>query len=383
MSSQTLVDWAPLLELLLLTLCTVALPVLWVRLRYRASGMKARLAAVTAFTMFLTFDLIAFGAYTRLSDSGLGCPDWPGCYAESSPTAAREHILEAEAAMPSGPVTWTKAWIEMIHRYLAMLLGGLILLLAIGAVWANPYVPQAWVWPGLTLIWVLVQGAFGAFTVTLKLYPAVVSAHLLGAMVLLGLLVCQHEGYRQARVNLSPGLRGNVIGLLVLLSAQIGLGAWVSTNYAVLACQGFPTCNGSWWPEAEFAQGFTLLRHLGQDGAGGYLGAASLVGIHLVHRAMAFLVACAACTLIWRLWRCEGKARRYAQALAGILLLQLASGIGNVLLQWPLPIALLHTSGAAAWVAVLVSLLARSRRAAAQVEQGSRQVSPPTALASP
>jgi cytochrome c oxidase assembly protein subunit 15 len=209
----------------------------------------------------------------------------------------------------------------------------------------------------------MVQGAFGALTVTLKLQPAVVSLHLLGAMVLLGLLVCQREAYLRRSFALPLGLRVAGAVVLGLLGLQMALGAWVSTNYAVLACQGFPQCNGDWWPAADFEQGFSLWRGLGRAAGGGYIGADSLVGIHLVHRAGALVFAVASLGLAGALWARGGVARRYAQGVVGLICIQVASGIGNVVLGWPLPVALLHTAGAAALTGLLVSLLFRSRPA--------------------
>jgi cytochrome c oxidase assembly protein subunit 15 len=143
----------------------------------------------------------------------------------------------------------------------------------------------------------------------------------------------------------------------------MALGAWVSTNYAVLACQGFPQCNGSWWPAADFEQAFSLWRGLGRTAEGGYIGADSLVGIHLVHRAGALVLGLSSLGLAWTLWSQGGVARRYSQGLVGLLCLQMASGIGNVVLGWPLAVALVHTGGAAALTGLLVSLWFRSRPA--------------------
>jgi cytochrome c oxidase assembly protein subunit 15 len=321
------------------------------------------LGALTALTLFLTFDLIVFGAFTRLTDSGLGCPDWPGCYGESSPFAARDEIRQAEAALPGGPVTWSKAWIEMLHRYLAMVVGALILVLALFSTRSRPTLPHSLVWPWVTLVWVVVQGVFGKYTVTLKLYPAVVTAHLLGALLLLGLLVVQHQTYRvSARLALPVWLRRGALVALVLVVIQAALGGWVSTNYAVLACQGFPQCNGQWWPKMDFAQGFTLVRELGRAGHGGFLNFEALLAIHMVHRLMAVVVLIAVLGLSWGLLRqSEPAAKRWGFALAAALLWQIASGLGNVVLQWPIAAALAHSAGAAALVALLTALNCRAR----------------------
>jgi len=374
-SPFALVDWAPLLRLLGLALVLAALPLAWVWLRSGGPGSdpRARLAALTALTLFLTFDLIVFGSFTRLSDSGLGCPDWPGCYGEVSPFGAREQIAAAQAALPSGPVTWSKAWIEMIHRYLAMTVGVLILVMAV-ATWmwrrrsALPISP--WL-PTLTLLWVLVQGGFGKFTVTLKLYPAVVTAHLLGGLLLLALLAVQHQAFARQTATYRPlrlprRLRLGAFAVLGLLVVQIALGGWVSTNYAVLACTGFPQCNGQWWPDMDFAQGFTLLRHLGIAADGSYLAMPALVAIHMVHRLFAVVLVLAASVLVWRLWRCgEPVAQRFGAGLAALMALQVASGLSNVVLGWPLIAALGHSAGAAALVLLMTLLLARSASGAA------------------
>jgi heme a synthase len=278
------VDLAPTLRLLALAALLALLPLSVWWLRQRNADPRTRLAALTAITLFLTFDLIVFGSFTRLSDSGLGCPDWPGCYGSASPLGAREEIHAAQSAMPSGPVTWSKAWIEMIHRYLAMAVGALILVMAAVSWWDRKRLPHSPWWATATLAWVIVQGLFGKYTVTLKLYPAVVTAHLLGGMALLALLAVQHERFRGRALVLPPPLRRLAWAALAVLGVQIALGGWVSTNYAVLACTGFPDCNGRWWPAMDFARGFAVLRELGHAADGSLLPFEALVGIHFVHR---------------------------------------------------------------------------------------------------
>jgi cytochrome c oxidase assembly protein subunit 15 len=393
-----LVDLAPLLPLLGLAALLALLPLAWVWLRARRGDARARLAALTALTLFLTFDLIVFGAFTRLSDSGLGCPDWPGCYGAATPIGARDEIRAAEAALPGGPVTWSKAWIEMIHRYLAMTVGALILVMA-AAAWAQarasrraasgagaaaaPGLPVSPWLPTLTLVWVIVQGLFGKYTVTLKLYPAVVTLHLLGGLALLALLAVQHQAFRRAAgqpvLALPAGLRRGAWAVLALLVVQIALGGWVSTNYAVLACSGFPQCNGQWWPAMDWAQGFVLRRELGHTGGGGLLPFEALVAIHMAHRLGAVVVVVALGWLVWRLARVPAGAaagdavaaaagqagtgalaRRFGFGLAAVGLLQVVSGLSNVVLGWPLVAALGHSAGAAALVLLLTLLLARS-----------------------
>ena len=374
MDAQPLVDFAPALRLALLALVIALLPLSWVWLRQRGADSRRRLAALTALTLFLTFDLIVFGAFTRLSDSGLGCPDWPGCYGAASPLGAREEIHAAQTAMPSGPVTWSKAWIEMIHRYLAMTVGVLILVMA-AASWRERHrLPFSPWWPTLTLVWVIVQGLFGKYTVTLKLYPAIVTLHLLGGLALLALLAVQHEAFRQRPLALPAALRRWAWVALAMLGVQIALGGWVSTNYAVLACTGFPQCNGQWWPEMAAGPGFTVLRELGMTGHGGLLPFEALVAIHMAHRLFSLVVVAVLGLLAWRLWRTSlPVTRRFGAGLAALLLAQFFSGLSNVVLGWPLAAALAHSAGAAALVLMLTLLLARTAlpRTAAQPLPGA------------
>jgi cytochrome c oxidase assembly protein subunit 15 len=366
-------DLSPAAWLLLLGAALALGPLAWVWRKHHGRSPLAKAQALTVLTLFLTFDLLLFGAFTRLTDSGLGCPDWPGCYGHSSPLGAQAHIAAAQQAMPTGPVTHDKAWVEMLHRYLATAVGGLILVLAVMAWWqawqdrkaGRVPVVNPW-WPTLTLGWVCLQGAFGALTVTMKLFPAIVTLHLLGAMALLVLLAWQVARLNRLLpgaalpVAVSPGLR-HLLGLgLALLVLQISLGAWVSTNYAVLACSDFPTCQGGWWPEMDFAQGFTLWRPLGLTAGGAPIVFAALTAIHYTHRAMAAVVLVLLGLLAWQLNRVPGL-RTLSRWLAVLLGLQLATGLGNVVLGWPLAAALLHTGGAGALVLVLTWALCASR----------------------
>ncbi len=336
-------------------------PLLWWRQRSRAATPVNRLRALTLLTLFLTFDLIVFGAFTRLTDSGLGCPDWPGCYSSASPMGAREHIDAAQTAMPTGPVTHGKAWIEMIHRYLASGVGLLILVMTVLS-WrlqraaGATRVPSPWL-PTLTLLWVCVQGAFGALTVTMKLFPAIVTLHLLFGLGLLMLLVWQHEAYVPRPIDAPAPLRLAVLAVLLLALAQVALGGWVSTNYAVLACDEFPTCHGGqWWPVMDFASGFQLWRELGQRADGGFLSFEALAAIHMAHRVGAAVVLTALLALAWALRRVAPAGARGLLAVAGW---QLASGLSNVVLDWPIIAALAHTAGAAVLLGLLTFLLAR------------------------
>ena len=363
MSEFGLYNLSPALQLMGVGLAVAAGPLGWLAWRHRKASPSRRLQALTVLTLFFTFDLILFGAFTRLTDSGLGCPDWPGCYGSASPAGAQVHIAAAQAAMPTGPVTHGKAWVEMVHRYLATGVGVLILSLTV-MTWRQLsrdalQASRAWL-PMLTLLWVCVQGAFGALTVTMKLFPAIVTLHLLFGMGLLALLTTQavhYEGWKSRAVP--TGLRKGLALAWVLVWLQIALGGWVSTNYAVLACSGFPSCNGSWWPSMDW-QGFGLWRDLGHTADGQGLPFASLTAIHYVHRSAAWLVLAVLVTVGWRLRAVPGMAR-WARALLMLAGLQLITGMSNVVLGWPLFSAVAHTGGAAAMVLVLTWALCVSR----------------------
>lgn len=368
-----LYDLAPVLELMVLGTLIALGPLAWVWWRHRGSGGSRRLQALTVLTLFLTFDLVLFGAFTRLTDSGLGCPDWPGCYGNSSPVGANAQISAAQQALPSGPVTHGKAWIEMVHRYLATSVGVLIIILVVAA-WFRwrrhrkegegepPLHP--W-WATATLVWVCLQGAFGALTVTMRLFPAIVTLHLLGGVVLLALLCVQavRQTLQLDGAGLQPlhrGLRRWLMFAALLVVVQVLLGGWVSTNYAVLACTTFPQCQGSWWPPMAFDEGFQIWRGLGVLRDGSIISFAALTAIHYVHRLAAYVVLLVLALLAWRLWR-EDALRAQARWLAGLTLLQFLTGLSNVVLGWPLVAAVLHTGGAAALLVVLTWVLAASR----------------------
>jgi cytochrome c oxidase assembly protein subunit 15 len=367
-TTQPLYDLAPLARMMLLGVLIALGPLAWVWLRNRHAPPAQRLRVLTLVTLFLTFDLVLFGAFTRLTDSGLGCPDWPGCYGSVSPIGAHADISAAQQAMPTGPVTFSKAWIEMIHRYLATAVGVLIVVLA-SASWVERKRLAISHWlPMVTLVWVCLQGAFGALTVTMKLFPAIVTLHLLGGMALLALLRAQSVGYALAApgspgpVPLPSGTRWALGLVFALLWIQIALGGWVSTNYAVLACSDFPTCQGSWWPVMDLRAGFSIWRELGMTPTGEAIPFAALTGIHYVHRLSAYVVLLALGWLAWRLWAVPDM-RRTAQALVFLSLWQFVSGLTNIVLDWPLLAAVSHTAGAAGMVIVLTGAVFRTRTA--------------------
>ena len=380
MEAQELFNLSPTLRLMAMGLLVAVGPLAWVWVKSRNAPPAQRLRTLTWVTLFLTFDLVIFGAFTRLTDSGLGCPDWPGCYGHASPIGAQLQIDSAQSAMPSGPVTHPKAWIEMIHRYLATGVGVLILTLAFTS-WAERRRAQIspW-WPTFTLVWVCIQGAFGALTVTMKLFPAIVTLHLLGGMALLALLKVQSVRYAQSSASLTPapaasgGLgasaasgvqkallsratSGWLLATYALLWLQIALGGWVSTNYAVMACTDFPACQNSMWPAMNFREGFTLWRELGAGLNGDNLSFQALTAIHYVHRLSAYVVFAALLVVAAKLYRHDAF-RPSAQWLAGLAIFQMLTGLGNVWLGWPLAAAVLHTAGAAALVVVATGALA-------------------------
>ena len=337
------------------------------------------------FALFLTFDLIMFGAFVRITDAGLGCPDWPGCYGKVSPLGALDSIRAEAAQRPDGPVTVFKAWVEMLHRYVAAGLGLIIIALAVMATRLRrqergggagegapataagppsmaPGVALAW----FTLFWIILQGIFGAWTVTLKLKPLVVTVHLLGGMLLFALLLAQAvrvAGHPPIGRDAARHVAWAGIALAVLF-VQIALGGWVSTNYATLACQDFPTCQQVWWPDMDFSAGFELWRRLGVTGTGDALPFQALTAIHFTHRLFALLVFAVVGALAWRIRRIEGMAR-VAWALLAVLALQLATGLTNIFLDWPLAAAVLHTGGAAALLGLVLLINFRARAAAA------------------
>ncbi len=361
------IDLGPGLQLLLVAALLAMGPLLWVWLRRQPGDRVDLRRRLTLLTVFLTFDLILFGAFTRLSDSGLGCPDWPGCYGSASPLGAQESIAAAQAAMPTGPVTHTKAWIEMVHRYLASGVGAVIVVL-LWLAWSArrqtgaPNRGPGLGWPLLTLVWVCVQGAFGALTVTMKLFPAIVTLHLLGGLGLLALLAMQAERlnrlpHGQAPIVLDRLTRRLLYAACLVLGIQVVLGGWVSTNYAVLACAEFPQCQGSWWPEMHFEQALQIWRPLGYLADGQTISFAALTAIHMLHRLFAVLVVLVLLGLAWRLYRLAAT-RLQARGLLALLSLQLGTGLANVVLGWPLLAAVLHTGGAAALVLLLAWLVA-------------------------
>ncbi|GGY15474.1 COX15/CtaA family protein [Paludibacterium paludis] len=311
---------------------------------------------LVALALLLAALVVPLGAYVRLSDAGLGCPDWPLCYGKVSPHHAREAIARDEALMPHGPVTQAKAWKEMAHRYAAASLGVLILAVAALA-WKKRRDRAA---ASSLLALVAVQGMLGMWTVTLLLKPAIVTAHLAGGMLTVAALAVMFAARRLPPVGLPAGRVFAVRCLAVLVFCQILSGGWVSTNYAALACEGFPLCSGTAWPDWRPDGAFHIWRELGESPDGTLLPFSALVAIHWTHRLLALAVA--ALTLaVLILCRREAGLRPHLAWLAAVLLVQVSLGIGNVLLRLPLPLAVAHNAGAMCLFAVTALLAARVR----------------------
>ncbi len=309
------------------------------------------------FTAAFTFMVVVVGAFVRLTDAGLGCPDWPGCYGKITPKHAAQDIAKAiaEQGGTHGPVSTQKAWHEMGHRYLAGTLGLLILGIAVMA-WTRGVRAQQSPWLATTLLaLVIFQAALGMWTVTLLLKPVIVTLHLLGGMATLALmtwLALRQSGRSESQ---AAWLRPWAALGLVLLVMQIALGGWVSTNYAALACIDLPTCHGEWAPKMDFAHGFQLLRELGQTAAGDKLSYDALTAIHWTHRVGAVVVTLYLAWLAWQVAHVP-QLRTIAVGVGVLLAAQVALGLSNILTGLNLLVAVGHNAGAALLLVALVVL---------------------------
>jgi cytochrome c oxidase assembly protein subunit 15 len=349
-----------------------------------------------------------FGAFVRLSDAGLSCPDWPTCYGKATWPGHEQDIAHANAAFPDRPFETHKAWREQVHRMLAGTLGVLVLVLALVAAWRKrtmvallavaalaaaigvflyirqAYVPSAalsaiaialplfaawridrpapWRVAVAALAVVIFQAMLGMWTVTLLLKPIVVMGHLLGGLLTFALLAYAALGLRFARAPTLEQLRLKplVMAGLVLLACQIALGGWTSANYAALACGfDFPQCQGQWWPATDFREGFVLWRGVGVNYEGGVLDAPARAAIQIAHRIGALVVFC---YLGWLAHRAARTGLRgLGIALGTLLVLQVLLGIGNVKLGLPLPAATAHNGVAALLLLTLIALLVRTQ----------------------
>ncbi|MDT4791931.1 Heme A synthase [compost metagenome] len=323
------------------------------------------------FATLLAVVVVLLGAYTRLTHAGLGCPDWPGCYGFIGVPQSEAQLAHAEANFPHAPVEAEKGWNEMVHRYFAGTLGLLILGLAVHALRRRGQDGQPLKLPLLLLGVVIAQAAFGMWTVTLQLWPQVVTAHLLGGFTTLSLLLllCLRLSNAYPPLELPARLRRWAVLGLALVIGQIALGGWVSSNYAAVACVDLPTCHGQWWPAMDFANGFHLTQHIGPNYLGGQLDSDARTAIHMTHRLGALAVTLVLLGLAWQL-RGAGLPR-----LAGLLLaalcLQVGLGISNVIFHLPLPVAVAHNGGGALLLLVLVSVNYRVRSPAVSVGASS------------
>ena len=331
---------------------------------------------IALFATLLALTVVIMGAYTRLSHAGLGCPDWPGCYGHllGVPESSSE-IDQANQAFPERAVESSKAWKEMIHRYLAEGLGLLIIILAIIAIKNRKDTKQP-LWLPVALVGLVIfQGLLGMWTVTLLLKPVIVMLHLLGGLSILALLwwlvlrsshlkISQSQ-FSQSKTSVRKSSLTPVLVLgLALLMGQILLGGWTSANYAALACPDFPTCQGEWWPETDFKEGFVFWRGLDQNYEFGVLDNPARTAIHLSHRMFAIVVGVFWLFLLLRIMKRSSESsnmRQLATITLLLLLAQIALGVSNVVLKLPISVAVMHNGGAALLLLSVVTLIFYSR----------------------
>ena len=319
------------------------------------------LSRTAAIGVVLALFVVVLGAYTRLKDAGLGCPDWPGCYGYLSVPGAAANVETAEARFPQAPFEAHKAWPEMVHRYFAGTLGLLIFAIAALAIRDRATAPLK-----LTLLLaglVVLQAAFGMWTVTLKLWPQVVTTHLLGGFATLSLLWLLY-----LRLDPPPalpaGLRAHAALALAAVILQVMLGGWTTSNYAALACPDFPTCQGHWWPPMEAADGFDVFQDIGPNYLGGLLDNSARVAIHMGHRIGALVVFFVVGALALRV-RSNAAGAALGNLLVVTLLTQVALGISNVVFTLPLPIATAHNGVGAVLLLEVIAVNYRSFRSEA------------------
>ena len=310
----------------------------------------------------LALCVVVFGAYVRLTDAGLGCPDWPGCYGTLTVPESVAAIEEAQANYPNSIIDKGKAWIEMIHRYIAAILGLMILSLAFLA-YKNKNdinVRPSLVYGLLGLV--IAQGMLGMWTVTELLMPIIVSLHLLGGMTTLGLLTYithRHWGsVSDTLITLKPISQKLIRFSLVILFIQIFLGGWTSTNYAALACTDFPTCHGELIPPMDFSNGFTLWRELGMTAQGDALTLQALQAIQWIHRIGAFIFVSYFLYIIYLMSKFKS-CNVYRNLLVIVISFQFIIGVLNLLLHLPLALATMHNLGAA--LLVIITVIINSR----------------------
>jgi len=315
------------------------------------------LKKLVTFSLFLALFVIVLGAYTRLTDSGLGCPDWPGCYGFLTVPETDSAVANAEAAFPERPVEADKAWIEMIHRYFAGTLGLLILAIAVISVKQRES-NQPLKLPLIILVLVVFQAALGMWTVTMNLLPVVVMGHLLGGFSILSLLFLLRLRLAEFRI---PGGDQKVRGLarmallgLVILVIQIALGGWTSANYAALACTELPVCEGNWASRLDLAGAFSLPE--AQNYEYGVHDYEQRMTMHIVHRFGALVTFIYWCWLGIQLFTSAMSDMIKNQALLLVLVLglQVVLGVSNVVFSLPLFVAVAHNGVAALLLLVVI-----------------------------
>lgn len=304
--------------------------------------------------------VVVVGAWVRLTNAGLGCPDWPGCYGHIHPSQLVDRVAEINADNPERPFDYQKALNEMVHRYIVGALGILVLGLAALSVWNRRDPAQPRVLPWVIVILLVLQALLGMWTVTLLLKPLIVTLHLLGGLATLALLwwLALPPERRELKAAERP-VRRLAIAAFAVLVAQIALGGWTSTNYAAAACADFPSCHGKWWPNMDFKNGFVLWRGLGIDYEGGVLDTPARVAIHYSHRLGAYLTGLVLLLLVLGAWRRAQTAltRGAATAVLVAVAVQILIGMNLIWQGWPLWLGTSHNAGAALLVLAMVALL--------------------------
>lgn len=328
---------------------------------------KRTLVGLYLIAAILAWGVVSLGAYVRLSDAGLGCPDWPGCYGHIGVPDEAHEVNAATAAFPQRPVEAHKAWKEMIHRYFAGTLGLLILVIAILS-WTRRREPeQPTILPWFLVGLVVFQALLGMWTVTLLLKPLVVVAHLLGGMATLALLwwlMLRQSGWLLkpswvTLVHKVSHLRTVAMVALIVVVTQIFLGGWVSANYAALACTDFPTCHGQWWPaNMNFAEGFTFWHEIGKNYEFGIFSPEARTAVHVIHRVGAIVTFLVIAWLALRMFLANlnyPTAIRVTIVMLVVLLVQISLGTANVVHSLPIGVAVAHNSVAALLLLTVVT----------------------------
>lgn len=325
----------------------------------------SRFTKLAMFATVLAVVVVLLGAYTRLADAGLGCPDWPGCYGHLDVPKSHEEISKANQAYPDRPVEPAKAWKEMVHRYFAGTLGLVVFAMLIMALRNRDDPFQQLGVPIFLAVFIIFQALLGMWTVTIKLKPIIVMAHLLGGFATLSMLLwislrhCRLLTTRRGAMIELNKLHMPALIVLIIVVVQIMLGGWTSANYAALACgDDFPTCLGQWWPPTDFKEGFVLWRGIEQNYEFGVLQNDARAAIHLTHRIGAIVTAVAVIWFALKLLQFkESKTlRKLAFVLLAVLTCQLLLGIANIVMSLPIGIAVAHNGIGALLLLTMVAI---------------------------